>query len=58
MVGIYLCRRYSGAKLKEIGALYGISESGANRACDRFENMMGRDKDLREELKRVAESLK
>jgi len=57
-VGIYLCRRYSGAKLKEIGALYGISESGVNRACDRFENMMERDKDLRKELKKVAEKLK
>jgi REP element-mobilizing transposase RayT len=58
MVGIYLCWRYSGAKLKEIGELYGISESGVNRACGRFENMIERDKDLREGLKRLAENLK
>jgi hypothetical protein len=31
---------------------------GVNRGCDRFENMMGRDKDLGEELKRLAEKLK
>jgi chromosomal replication initiation ATPase DnaA len=58
MVGIYLCWRYSGAKLKEIGELYGISESGVNRACGRFENMIERDKDLREGLRRLAENLK
>jgi REP element-mobilizing transposase RayT len=58
MVGIYLCWRYSGAKLKEIGELYGISESGVNRACGRFENMIDRDKDLREGLRRLAENLK
>jgi REP element-mobilizing transposase RayT len=58
MAGIYLCWRYSGAKLKEIGELYGISESGVNRACGRFENMIDRDKDLREGLRRLAENLK
>jgi REP element-mobilizing transposase RayT len=56
--GIYLCWRYSGAKLKEIGELYGISESGVNRACWRFEKMMGRDKDLREKLERLTGKLK
>ena len=58
MAGIYLCWRYSGAKLKEIGALYGISESGVNRACFRFENMMEGEKDLRERLQRLTGKLK
>ncbi len=58
MAGIYLCWRYSGAKLKEIGALYGISESGVNRACFRFENMMEGEKDLRERLRRLTGKLK
>jgi len=58
MAGIYLCWRFSGAKLKEIGGLYGISESGVNRACRRFENMMERDNDLRERLRRLTEKLK
>ncbi len=51
MVGIYLCWRFSGAKLKQIGNLYGISESGVNWACWRFENMMERDKIPGERLK-------
>ncbi len=58
LAGIYLCWRFSGAKLKEIGTLYGISESGVNRACFRFENMMEREKDLRERLKRLEDNLK
>jgi len=58
MAGIYLCWRFSGAKLKEIGGLYGISESGVNRACRRFENMMERDDDLRERLRGLTEKIK
>ncbi|MDK2846472.1 MAG: REP-associated tyrosine transposase [Synergistales bacterium] len=58
MAGIYLCWRFSGAKLKEIGGLYGISESGVNRACRRFENMMERDDDLRESLRGLTEKIK
>ncbi len=56
--GIYLCWRFSGAKLKEIGELYGISESGVNRACGRFEKMMERDEVLSERLKNLTEKLK
>ncbi|HDQ92642.1 MAG TPA: hypothetical protein ENN89_00810 [Synergistetes bacterium] len=56
--GIYLCWRNSGAKLKEIGELYGISESEVNRACWRFEKMMERDKDLRERIERLTGKLK
>lgn len=37
MAGICLCWCYSGAKLREIGELYGIYESGVNGACNRFE---------------------
>ena len=51
-------RPFSGAKLKEIGALYGMTGSGVNRACWRSENMMERDKDLGERLKRLTGNLK
>jgi hypothetical protein len=50
--------RLCGAKLREIRELYGISESGVNRACGRFEKMMERDKDLREKIKRLTGNLK
>jgi len=58
MAGIYLCWRFSGAKLKEIGSLYGISESGVNRSCGRLESRLEKDKHLEEELLQVVEDLK
>jgi len=58
MAGIYLCWRFSGAKLKEIGDLYGISESGVNRSCDRLESRLEKDRHLEEELQQMAENLK
>lgn len=33
---IYLCRKYSGARLKEIGIYFGIGESGVSQASRRF----------------------
>ncbi len=56
--GVYPCWRYSGAKLKEIGELHGISGSGVNCACRRFENMMKNDKDLGEGLQGLTGNLK
>ena len=37
---------------------HGISESGVNRSCGRFEKMMERDKDLGERLKSLTGKLK
>lgn len=56
--GIYLCHRFSGTRLKEIGDLYGISESGVNRSCGRLESRLGKDRHLEEELLQLAENLK
>jgi len=39
-------------------ALCGMTGSGVNRACSRFENMMERGKDLRGRLKRLTGDLK
>ena len=58
MAGIYLCWRFSGAKLKQIGDLYGISESGVNRSCARLESRLEKDQHLEEELLRMTEDLK
>lgn len=58
VAGIYLCRRFSGAKLKRIGDLYGISESGVTQAAKRFEKMMERDILLDGRLQKIAEELK
>ena len=50
--------RFSGAKPKEIGELYGISESGVNRSCGRLESRLEKDRHLEEELLQMAEDLK
>ena len=58
MAGIYLCWRFRGAKLKEIGKLYGISESGVNRSCERLERRLEKERHLEEEIQQMAEDLK
>lgn len=42
-VSLYLCRKYSGRKLKEIGTYFGISESGVSQAGRRIEMKIVKD---------------
>ncbi|MDO9509148.1 MAG: hypothetical protein Q7I97_07410, partial [Thermovirgaceae bacterium] len=58
MAGLYLCHRYSGAKLKEIGDLYGISESGVTQAGRRFEEAMEKDISLGRKIADIRKKLK
>lgn len=53
-VGIYLCHKYSGAKLKEIGERFGIGESAVSQSSRRFAQELGRD----DELRKLAEKLR
>jgi REP element-mobilizing transposase RayT len=55
--GIYLCHRFSGAKLKDIGDLYGISESGVTQAGKRFEETMKKDSSLEKRVLEIARKL-
>ena len=55
--GIYLCHRFSGAKLKEIGTIFRLSESGVTQASRRFEDEMAEDHSLREKILEVRKSL-
>lgn len=55
--GIYLCHLYSGAKLKEIGKVFQLSESGVTQASKRFGQVVERDIKLKELLKRVSNGL-
>jgi len=43
---IYLCHRYSGAKLKEIGERFGVKESAVSQSSRRFAVAQGKDKRL------------
>jgi len=56
--GIFLCHRFSGVKLKEIGELFRLTESGVTRASKRFEQTSERDERLKESLKEIRERLK
>ena len=45
-VAIYLCHRYSGAKLKEIGKRFGVKESAVSQSSRRLAVEQGKDKKL------------
>jgi len=51
--GVFLCHRYSGARLKEIGELFGLSQSGVTQASRRFEEAMKVDESLRVRVKKL-----
>ncbi|OHB33820.1 MAG: hypothetical protein A2X79_02815 [Desulfuromonadaceae bacterium GWB2_53_15] len=55
--GIYICHRYSGVKLKEIGAIFRLTESGVTRASKRFEESMEDDNNLKEMLMKIRANL-
>ncbi len=56
--GIYLCHRFSGAKLKRTGDLYGISESGVTQAGRRFVEAMKKDVSLSRKIADIRGKLK
>ena len=57
LAGIYLCHRYSGAKLKEIGDLFLLSESGVTQASRRFEAAMEVKAQLGKKVEEIREIL-
>lgn len=57
-MSLYLCHRYSGAKLKEIGALFGLRESAVTEASRRFSLRMEQDETLRVDVGKITEALK
>ena len=52
-IKMYLCQRYTGKKLKEIGFHFGIGESGVSQACRRVTHRIEKDKKLKKELERL-----
>ena len=54
---IYLCHRFSGAKLREIGALFQVTESGITQASKRFGQKMDGDEQVKEVVRKVGKSL-
>ena len=55
---MYLCYKYSGEKLREIGKLFSAGESAKTLASRLFLQKMEKDKMLRIEIDRVKGTLK
>lgn len=56
--GIYLCHRYSGAKLKDIGSYFDMKDAAVSQASKRFVQQIEKDKVLKKAMKRTEERLK
>ena len=54
---IYLCHRYSGAKLREIGERFGVKDSAVSQSSRRFEIGLGKDKELKKTVEKLVKSL-
>jgi REP element-mobilizing transposase RayT len=54
---IYLCHKYSGAGLKEIGAMFGTKESAVSQTSRRFALVLERDKELLKQIEKVRKGL-
>ncbi len=52
-IKIYLCQKYTGDKLKDIGKYFGIGESGVSQASRRFAQRINNDKPLRKKNKQT-----
>jgi REP element-mobilizing transposase RayT len=57
-VAVHLCHRYSGLKLREIGTLFGIKDSGVSQASKRLEVEMERDDEIRKAVGILRQQLK
>ncbi|VAX29100.1 FIG00679443: hypothetical protein, partial [hydrothermal vent metagenome] len=54
---IYLCHRYSGKTLKEIGTYFGIGESAVSQASHRFKLTSDNDRKLRKKINYISKRL-
>jgi REP element-mobilizing transposase RayT len=56
-LSIYCCRQYSGAKLKEIGGLFGISDAAISQASRRLVMKAEKDHELKTLIERLEAKL-
>jgi putative transposase len=57
-VGMYLCHRYSGKKIREIGELFGVGSSAVTEASRRLQERIEGDSKLKEAIQGVKIKLK
>jgi len=54
---MFLCHRYSGKKLSEIGARFGVSESAVSQASRRMRDKQHKDKKLEKLILKIVKKL-
>lgn len=54
---LYLCHRYSGLALREIGRYFGIGESAVSQSSRRFQQALDKDTKLKREIEQIGRSL-
>lgn len=56
-VQLYICHRYSGQKLNDIGIHFGIGESGVSQASRRVAMQVGKNKELKKRINTILADL-
>ena len=56
-IKIYLTKKYTGKRLKEIGGQYGIGETGVSQSCRRLLQRIEKDKKLEQTIKKIVKRL-
>jgi REP element-mobilizing transposase RayT len=56
-ISLYIMHKFSGAKLKDIGKLFNISESGVTQNTKRFEKDLNKDRGLRKTVDVIQKEL-
>jgi chromosomal replication initiation ATPase DnaA len=56
-VKLFLCRKYTSERLKDIGAYFGIGESGVAHANRRMTRKIANDKNLKGRVKKIETKL-
>ena len=54
---MYICHRYSGKKLSEIGARFGVTESAVTQASRRMRDKRHKDKKLEKLILKIVKEL-
>ena len=56
-INIYLCQKYSGERLKDIGLYFGIGESGVSQARRRMAQKIEKDRKLKKKIAKIEKQI-
>ncbi len=57
-IKIFLCRKYTGQKLRTIGETFGIGDSAVTQVYKRFGKKIGQDKQLMDKIQKIERAIK